>query len=670
QEAIKALRRIEVDSAYPERYDKQCLDLESALLRTNATLVPFSGKTPFQILNLQLKKRNTINWVFLQKLGRAISGLRDILKLQEEGPDSSQSHLGFASDLLSLDKIKNLSTPKVSSLLPEERLNRIKDCYTTLKQTQKAYTDSCITCFSTSRFAEDFSLERLLTEVKLEVVTDNPCGTARKIFRKEIDAFTRTIAALRLAELEISQEYEKEIHVPYFEGFDTSYLSEDDIQYFRTLVVMEESQQLSVNPKDLLSILSDNALVKVLAINRIEDLQKTTNPLDEEETYLELASLAIFRRNAYVYQGSTHTYRIAKAMEKGLHEACPVLWNILIPNPGEDNTNNQFIALKAAMESRYFPHLEYDIETGVDFGSHFNLEGNPQPEVFFPSYEQTIQAKTGNRTVSYSLTTADFLALAISNLDLLEIIPTWYQGEELIPLDEYLNQPTDATIGKVPYIWMVNEEHVLHRVAIPLSWIQLCRARLDYWRFLQELGGVRSTHLQQVVEKAKSEWQKNKEEEIEQLKASLKDEFDRTRSNDLEKGLQRILYSFLDPDKKMPIIFDEPKPSIMTMSDEKQQGVVEQSDPDPEKKETVIRSEVWIESDFCTSCNDCIEAVPGVFKYNSDKQAVVHNPTGGSYPKIVAAAEKCPAKCIHPGLPLDSSEKGMDKWIKRAEKYN
>ena len=83
-----------------------------------------------------------------------------------------------------------------------------------------------------------------------------------------------------------------------------------------------------------------------------------------------------------------------------------------------------------------------------------------------------------------------------------------------------------------------------------------------------------------------------------------------------------------------------------------------------------IKAEAWVESDECTSCNDCIDALPTVFKYNSDKQAFVHNSKGGPYAKIVATAEKCPAACIHPGLPHDSKEKGIEKLIKRAEKFN
>jgi pyruvate-ferredoxin/flavodoxin oxidoreductase len=87
------------------------------------------------------------------------------------------------------------------------------------------------------------------------------------------------------------------------------------------------------------------------------------------------------------------------------------------------------------------------------------------------------------------------------------------------------------------------------------------------------------------------------------------------------------------------------------------------------QEEVSVSKVPWVESDECTSCNDCINAVPNVFKYNSNKQAHVYNPKGDKYAKIVAAAEKCPSMCIHPGLPHDPNEPGLEKLLKRAEKY-
>ena len=70
-----------------------------------------------------------------------------------------------------------------------------------------------------------------------------------------------------------------------------------------------------------------------------------------------------------------------------------------------------------------------------------------------------------------------------------------------------------------------------------------------------------------------------------------------------------------------------------------------------------------------TACDECIDINPKIFVYNASKQAEVINPKGGPFKDIVRSAEKCPADCIHPGTPCDPNEKGLDKLIKRAEKY-
>ena len=78
----------------------------------------------------------------------------------------------------------------------------------------------------------------------------------------------------------------------------------------------------------------------------------------------------------------------------------------------------------------------------------------------------------------------------------------------------------------------------------------------------------------------------------------------------------------------------------------------------------------WIDTPNCTSCDECTQLNSKIFEYNADKKAVIKNPEGGPYKDIVKAAERCTARVIHPGLPRNRSEKGIEKWIKRGEKYN
>ena len=53
-----------------------------------------------------------------------------------------------------------------------------------------------------------------------------------------------------------------------------------------------------------------------------------------------------------------------------------------------------------------------------------------------------------------------------------------------------------------------------------------------------------------------------------------------------------------------------------------------------------------------------------------EKKAVIKDRRGGPYKDLVKAAERCTARVIHPGLPEDRTEKDIDKWIKRGEKFN
>ncbi|MFP4130184.1 MAG: ferredoxin, partial [Halorhodospira sp.] len=79
---------------------------------------------------------------------------------------------------------------------------------------------------------------------------------------------------------------------------------------------------------------------------------------------------------------------------------------------------------------------------------------------------------------------------------------------------------------------------------------------------------------------------------------------------------------------------------------------------------------VWVESNECTACDDCINIAPGVFAYDENNQVVVKDPKGAPFKDIVRAAEKCASFAIHPGTPFDPNEPGLDKLMKRAEKLN
>jgi pyruvate-ferredoxin/flavodoxin oxidoreductase len=83
----------------------------------------------------------------------------------------------------------------------------------------------------------------------------------------------------------------------------------------------------------------------------------------------------------------------------------------------------------------------------------------------------------------------------------------------------------------------------------------------------------------------------------------------------------------------------------------------------------VVHEPVWIETPDCTTCDECVDIAPAMFKYDDDKKAIVIDPTAGTFEQIVRSAEKCTAVIIHPGTPWNPDEPNLEKLIKRAEKF-
>ncbi|THD69687.1 ferredoxin [Robertkochia marina] len=657
----------------PKNLQEHLDPINQKLLSCKGPIMVFSARTPYQLLNIHLKERVATYSEFIAHMRRKLSGLNEIADLQDKDREKDSTHFEFASDLLSLDALQNVVPQRVSSDLPKARLKRIRDSIKILSNAEKVYTENPTKIFITKQLLESYDLKEVFGQATLEVVESDAISHAKDYLKKELSNFVALIRAMRLAELEIAQTYDESLHDAYFEAFAPSYLNDGDIKYFPPVIVIDESRNIVDQTKDFISLFSDGAFIKVFAINTLNDINLPVVASEMEESSLEIASLAVFRRNAYVYQGSIEDpYAFENALRHGLNATAPVLWNVLLPDIGSEDGPGSLIRIHRAIESRQFPRLTYDIEAGVDFGSHFNLENNPQCDLLYPNQTLEIKNPGGKDTEQISLSSADYLAMETRNLQTLEIIPGWYQNEKLVPVADYLSDDPKTLIGKIPIIQVVDEDYKLHRAAIPASWLQRIRSRRDYWRFLQELGGVRSQHFENKLATSKAEWTKAKEAALKALEARLSEEYETRRAADIEKTIRDILFALMEGKTDLASLAVNsitPVPVSVKLETDEESVETVPAPKETHKEEVSVSKVPWVESDECTSCNDCINTAPNVFKYNSNKQAHVHNPKGDKYAKIVAAAEKCPAMCIHPGLPHDPNEPGLEKLLKRAEKY-
>ena len=657
EEIITALQTLELPQKDSEAFELSIDNIQKALQGYSTNIFDYNHATAFQLLNLQMQLQSNLKSTFLLKLKKAIIGLKELLSLHNDVSGESAVQMDFASDLISFDKIKAVAIPKISSQLSEPNLARLKSALQALTAAQQWYTQVTTTVFTSSGLAEAFDMGRIFSDVNISIVPAGPCHYASVQSQKDTATFVKIVAALRMANLMMEQQYDENLHDLYFDQFDLSYLTAEDLQYLPPIIVIDYAHQLTHQYNDFISLLTQNSFVKVLGINLLEDLFS----LEKLEDYLELASLAISQRNSYVFQGGIDLPSgLSESYKTGLAFPGATFWNVLIPF-GENASD---IALTAAIESRYFPRIEYRALGD----NQIKLRNNHAPLAYQGTLEQQVKSSSGIEPVTIGLTIADFLAIAPQLKDKLEVIPPIYQSTTFIPLYEYLSQSEQVLSGKIPFIWMVNDQNKLGRVAIPVYWVQKCRSRLEYWAFLQSISGTSKNHIQEI----KTAWEIEKTEEIETLKATFQEKYEKAKAGDLEEAVVRMLYGLLNQKDGLESVL-----TVMSKGDfqpvpppqqEKEPSVEEQAEV--EEAATAVSEEAWVETEECTSCKDCVDALPAVFKYDNNKQAFVHNPKGGTFADIVKAAEKCPARCIHPGIPQNKNEASLEKWIQRAEKYN
>ena len=646
---------------------EQILPVLLAPLLRAETSVRYSDDFVFQLLNEQLRYNHQKIRNFLDRIKLNISGLKDLQALAHHTSETEQAHYEFASDIVAFEQVDKLATVHGGAEMSHEQQNLITRCLMELEAAVENFKQNGITVFTTQALASEFDLEKKLSNVRFEISQD-PCDVVNTRCREETQRFIRTVAALRQAELLLAQKYDTNLHTTYFERFNISHLTEEDIASFKLLLVIDESHAISRSPGSFINLMSGRSPVKVLAVNRLYGEQQSA-----ESNPHELAALAIVRRRAYVFQGSEN---LETGLRKGLTISAPVLWNVLFVSTPDLGGLSKI--LPAVRDSRYFPNIEFDTQSGSEFGSHFNIHSNEQPSAPFPTITLDIKSPTGTSPMEFQLTPADVLAVVPGSQEELHLVPPETDFDDLIEFATYILSPAATLVGKIPFIWVVDESDNLRKAVTPLSWVIHSRSCLEYWQFLQDVGGTHSFHARQAVESERTQWEDRKAREIDDLKKQLTSEVETNREKDLEKAINRMLYAILDPKKgnttneriEEALSNAETQPELQDTVTESNQPIVPEGPPGETSERNEVISEVWVETDECTSCNDCIDLLPGVFKYNADKQAIVHNPKGGPYAKIVAAAEKCPARCIHPGLPHNPDEPDLEKFLKRAEKFN
>jgi ferredoxin len=503
------------------------------------------------------------------------------------------------------------------------------------------------------------------------------CHNAATLFDGLADTYAPVFAALRVARIELDGAWESPRHDALLHAFDWQSFSREELLAMPPVLAIESAAHLVETGLLELSQL----LLSGRPLDLIVTIQAATNPSrsptdDPLSGYrFELAYLGIGHREALVNQTSAarpdHLLRCFLKSLDATHTALHVVGSGLAAD-GRHPRLGSWLHGGAALEGRAHPFLHYDPEAGETWARRLDFDANPQPEADWPLYTLPCTNADGEETtLSLAFTFADFALLEPAYRDHFRLLPQHVDGDELVTVDTYLSLPVDDALHRIPFVWAADENGLLHRVVISRRLAFACRDRLGYWRTLQELAGVRNEYVREGVERERQRLEGEFADEREKLAAAHAAEIERVRSEAGGEAMQRLAQALLATDVSSfaadAVTAAPAAPPVAPVPEETGDQAEAAVAPVPEAVEI---EEPWIDTALCTSCNDCLDINPLLFVYNANKQAVIGDPSAGTFEQLVKGAEKCPARCIHPGKPMNPSEPNLEELIERAKPFN
>jgi pyruvate-ferredoxin/flavodoxin oxidoreductase len=329
-----------------------------------------------------------------------------------------------------------------------------------------------------------------------------------------------------------------------------------------------------------------------------------------------------------------NTSHMIEGFIDGLMARRPALFNLYTTCQPEHGVGDDLGVhqAKLVVESRAYPVFKYNPDAGVKAVDAFDLSGNPDMDNIWPTYKLKYKENGRLKEMEVAMTFADFAITEARFRKHFRKIPRDKWNDNMVPLVNFLEMEESERDGKFPFIWAVDRNQHLSRVLVARPMVESSEERRDFWIMLRDLAGYKP--------------EKKEEENLEQ----------KIRTEVVSKIAQGLM--------KMA-------------GEENGSGIIElanghESATEPPVGESAAQSAIkpWIETEECTACDECIKINSKMFAYNEDKKAYLKDPEAGPFSDLVKAAEKCTAGVIHPGLPKDSAEKDIDKWIARAEKFN
>jgi pyruvate-ferredoxin/flavodoxin oxidoreductase len=487
---------------------------------------------------------------------------------------------------------------------------------------------------------------------------DSP-SLAMGIFEGHMSKMAEGFKAIRKAELELNGGYRPEEHRDFFTYFNWNQFTDDEWHLCPPVVALGgDGAMYDIGFQNLSRMMASGKPIKAIVVDtqvysntggqactsgfigQVSDMAQYGKVWKgKPEPRKEIGLIGMAHRNTYVMQATlANTSHMIEGFIDGLLARRPALFNLYTTCQPEHGVGDDMGVhqAKLAVESRAYPVFKYNPDVSVKAAEAFDLSGNPDMDKIWPSYTLKYVENGRQKSMEVAMTFADFALTEARFRKHFRRAPRDTWNENMVPLAEFLKMDATTREGKYPFIWAVDRKQQLTRVLVAETIVESCEERRDFWIMLRDIAGVRP--------------EEKPEEDIES----------RVRTEVVSKiaqGLMKMVSGNGDSLEAGDLI----PPPAGERSEEK---------PPVEEAPAGNAMKPWLETEECTACDECIKINAKMFAYNDDKKAYIKDPEAGPYSDLVKAAEKCTAGVIHPGLPGNSTEKDLEKWIARGEKFN
>lgn len=458
-----------IPSPYPTKIDKK--------------EIQYSPDTAYQIIGSYISQYQVDRiGGFKRKLHALIVSLGTQLNIKTNASKKSEG-FDFAEELIAFDKLSKLVPKHDGDQLTENRKNRLEEVLSLLKEGLHTYQMGSAIWITSKK--EEGASEVFYHVEKHEIRHQNAIAQATDILRGYLTAYTLLIKAFRIASLEMDEAYDASIHDDFFSHFTWYRLSDDEKALFRPVFLEVDHSEVMHQMDDLSRLLSTNWPVKLFITNHQLMTAPRENVSWEEAAHSyrqELYAFVTAHRHVSLFQLSiANPDELKLATKQWIEEQNPSLMHLLMPM---DQTS--FLNTRAASYSRFYPSIRYHPANKKSETPQWQINNNPQPEKKWTEMDFEMIDDAGVSSRSVGFTYADYKAFFDSKRNELMLVPSTHNSDYLVTLSSYLELPQEELVGKVPFIWLEDDDHQLYKAAIPNVWVVSCQERLDNWYYLQE----------------------------------------------------------------------------------------------------------------------------------------------------------------------------------------